>query len=124
MLITYAVSLAVLAVLVGPLVYAVILCRRICRGHAWPGIVVLAVAGGFSLTALVPFAFYGASWGLMWFVLCTPFAMILELFASLGFAPFAALTTAVGALFWGTLAYVICALTVWFRRKKAEAVAE
>ena len=97
----------------GLICFAVIRAHRICKLRSWPRPLALTIGVAFALVTLVPFPFLEA-WGFFWFLLTLPFSILLEYFASLGFAFYAAVTTAVAALFWGAFVYVLSAVILRF----------
>jgi hypothetical protein len=108
-----------MAVILGSLMFAVVRCRRICRGHRWANVAAAAVGLFYLGLLLIPFAFYGAEWSMFWPYLTMPLFPFLEYLQPLGYNVYILLASCICALMWGTLSYIFFALFISIRRRSA-----
>lgn len=79
-----------------------------------PGRVALITGLAFVLLALLPFAFVGEYWGMLWFYLVAPVSSFAESLIGIGSGSHSLIVvvTVMAAIPWALLAYWICSLIV------------
>lgn len=113
----YGFAVALLAILIGPMIWAIRLANRVCRSRTWPQTLALICWILCMVATLAPYAIFGAQWALVWAALTFPFSMLLELWSGpIGTAGYMAMCSIVTATFWTTIVYGLCALFLRFRR--------
>jgi hypothetical protein len=110
-------NIVLLAPLAGLLCFAANRSYRVSRSRTWPRAIALGFGLVFLIVALVPFAKFGAEWGLFWFSLTLPFSVLLEFNGAFGFTVSVIVATIASASFWSTFLYVIGALIVRVKRR-------
>jgi hypothetical protein len=113
----YGSSVALLAILIGPMIWAIRRANRVCKSRTWPQTLALICWILCIVVTLGPYAIYGAQWAMVWIMLTFPFSMLFERWAgAIGTVGYMAMCSIITATFWTTIVYGLCALVLSFRR--------